>query len=101
IQPLELQRVVEDGLNVILIAPTRALQFWVTTNYYDRRLLALWQAEDERVCRITIAAAPRTEDEEFGDQMPNDTVLGVEAEHQAAWHRVLERFRLEVDNDVF
>jgi chromosomal replication initiation ATPase DnaA len=103
LQPLELQRVVEDGLHAILIAPTRALHGWVTRNYYDRRILALWQAEDERVCRITIAAPPRMDDDKFGDQMPSHPVLGGEggAEHQAAWGRVLERFRLEVDNDVF
>jgi chromosomal replication initiation ATPase DnaA len=103
LQPLELQRVVEDGLHAILIAPTRALQYWATSNDYDCRLLALWQAEDARVCRITIAAPPRTEDEEFGNQMPDDLVLGGEvgAEHEAAWRRVLERLRPEVGNDVF
>jgi chromosomal replication initiation ATPase DnaA len=103
LQPLELQRVVEDGLHAILIAPTRALQYWATKNDYDRRLLALWQPEDERLCRITIAEPPSMEDEEFGDQMPNDPVFGGEAgaEHQAAWRRVLESLRLEVGNDVF
>src|SRR5437762_3420614 len=65
LQPLELQCVVENGLHAILIAPTRALQWWASENGYDRRLLALWHAEDERVRRITVAALPRTEDKEF------------------------------------
>jgi chromosomal replication initiation ATPase DnaA len=103
LQPLELQRVIEDGLHAILIAPTRALQFWATNNDFDLRLLTLWQAEDERVCRLTVAAAPGAEDQGFGRQLPDDPVLdgNAGAEHQAAWRRALERLRLEVGNDVF
>jgi chromosomal replication initiation ATPase DnaA len=102
LEPLELERV-ENRLCAILTAPTRVLQHWVVSSDYYPRLLTLWQPEDPRVSRITIVARPRTEDEEFGNQMPNDPVRGSEAgsEHESAWCRVLERLSLEVGSDVF
>jgi chromosomal replication initiation ATPase DnaA len=98
---LELQDVAEGGLQAIVIAPTRALQHWVTINHVDR-LLELWQAEIKQVSRITIKAPPRTDDDEFEDRMPDDPVPVREdqPEHQDAWRRVLDRFKPEIAEDA-
>jgi chromosomal replication initiator protein len=55
LRPMDVERV-DDG-QAIVIAPTRLLRDWVTTHYADR-LLALWQAENERVTRLSIVVAP-------------------------------------------
>jgi chromosomal replication initiator protein len=58
LRPINLERV-DDG-QAFIVAPTRFLRDWVTTHYADR-LLALWQAENECVTRVSIvvAASPR------------------------------------------
>jgi chromosomal replication initiator protein len=57
LRPINLERV--DRGQATIIAPTRFLRDWVTTHYSDR-LLALWQAENERMTRLSIVvgAAP-------------------------------------------
>jgi chromosomal replication initiator protein len=50
LHPMNLDRV-DDGQAVIL-APSRFLRDWVTTHDADR-LLALWQAENQRVTRVS------------------------------------------------
>jgi chromosomal replication initiator protein len=58
LRPIKLERV-DDG-RAVIAAPTRFLCDWVKTHYADR-LLALWQAENERVTRVSVvvAAYPR------------------------------------------
>ena len=46
---------VDDG-HAVIVAPTRFLRDWVTTHYADR-LLALWQAENEGVTRVSVVVA--------------------------------------------
>jgi chromosomal replication initiator protein len=58
LRPISVQRV--DGGQAVIAAPTRFLRDWVATHYADR-LLALWQAENRRVTRLSIvvgATAP-------------------------------------------
>jgi chromosomal replication initiator protein len=54
LSPMNLQWV-GDG-QAVITAPTRFLRDWVTTHYADR-LLALWQAENEQVTRLSIVVA--------------------------------------------
>jgi len=58
LRPMNLARV-DDG-QAFIVAPTRFLRDWVTTHYADR-LLALWQAENEEVTRVSVivAASPK------------------------------------------
>ena len=51
LRPISVQRV--DGGQAVIAAPTRFLRDWVATHYADR-LLALWQAENQRVTRLSI-----------------------------------------------
>jgi hypothetical protein len=98
LRPLELQTFVEAGLHATVIAPNRAVEYWAATHFADR-LLGLWQAEDERLSRLTITAL----DDEFGEQMPDEPALSCAAEpaHQDAWRRVLDRLSPEIGQDVF
>jgi len=54
LRPISLERV-DDG-QATIAAPTRFLRNWVATHYLDR-LLALWQAENERMTRVSIIVA--------------------------------------------
>ena len=54
LQPMSAERV--DAGQAIITAPTRFMRDWVTIHYADR-LLALWQAENERVNRVVIVVA--------------------------------------------
>ena len=54
LQPMNLEQV-ESG-QAVIAAPTRFLRDWVSIHYADR-LLALWQAENERVRRLSIVVA--------------------------------------------
>jgi chromosomal replication initiator protein len=57
LRPMHLERI-DDG-HAVVVAPTRFLRDWVSTHYRDR-LLAIWQAENEQVTRISIiVAVPR------------------------------------------
>ena len=51
LRPISVQQV--DGGQAVIAAPTRFLRDWVATHYADR-LLALWQAENQRVTRLSI-----------------------------------------------
>lgn len=51
LRPISVQRV-DDG-QAVIAAPTRFLRDWVATHYADR-LLALWQAENRGVTRLSI-----------------------------------------------
>jgi chromosomal replication initiation ATPase DnaA len=58
LRDLQLNRVErDDQVQVWLIAPTTFLRDWVTVHYADL-LLALWQAQDRRVNRVTIVSPP-------------------------------------------
>jgi hypothetical protein len=74
---LELQQV-ELKRHVTLIAPTTFMRDWDPTHYADR-LLALWQAEDRRVGRITIVSPPLVRDDKF-DEVLRRRALDGEAE---------------------
>src|ERR1700757_3774415 len=54
LQPISLQYF--DAGQAVVTAPSRFLRDWVTTHYADR-LLALWQAENERVNRVSIVVS--------------------------------------------
>jgi chromosomal replication initiator protein len=54
LRPMHLERV-DDG-QAVISAPTRFLRDWVITHYRDR-LLALWQAENEQVTRVSVVVA--------------------------------------------
>src|SRR5205807_6552124 len=54
LQPTSFSRC-DDG-HAILAAPTRFLRDWVATHYADR-LLALWQAENRTVTRVSVVVA--------------------------------------------
>src|SRR6476659_8610420 len=54
LQPMNLEQV-ESG-QAVIAAPTRFLRDWVSIHYADRPL-ALWQAENERVRRLSIVVA--------------------------------------------
>src|SRR5882724_1553988 len=54
LRPISLERV-DDG-QATITAPTRFLRNWVATHYLDR-LLALWQAENEGMTRVSIIVA--------------------------------------------
>ena len=54
LRPINLERV-DDG-QAVIAAPTRFLRDWVRTHYADR-LLALWQAENERMTRVSVVVA--------------------------------------------
>jgi chromosomal replication initiation ATPase DnaA len=97
LQPLELQQV--RDLHVILIAPTRALHYWASTHYSDR-LLVLWQAENQRVDKVTIAEDVRVDDADFGDQIADDPKIDPDPDHQNTWRRVLDRVRRESGDDA-
>jgi chromosomal replication initiation ATPase DnaA len=102
---LELQEIAEGGLEVIVIAPSRALQHWVYTHHFDR-LAEEWQAEVKRVSRILIKPPPGMDDDEFDDEfdnpMPDDPVHSsdVSPEHQEAWRRVLDRLKPEIGEEA-
>jgi chromosomal replication initiator protein len=55
LQPMSFNRV--DAGQAVITAPTRFLRDWVTAHYADR-LLALWQAENEQVTRVSVLVAP-------------------------------------------
>jgi chromosomal replication initiator protein len=67
LRPMNLDHV-DDG-RVVIVAPTRFLRDWVITHYADR-LLALWQAENEQVTRVSVIVAayakPATSDDAAG-----------------------------------
>jgi len=93
--PLELERITEGALLVWLTAPTRCLQHWVYTHYFDR-LLKEWHTEDKRVALIKIILPPGMDDGD--DRTPDEyeLVRGVTPEHQEAWCRILERLKAEI-----
>jgi chromosomal replication initiator protein len=59
LRQINLERI--DGGQAVLSAPSRFLRDWVSTHYADR-LLALWQAENDRVIRVSVvvAASPKS-----------------------------------------
>ena len=57
LQPVNLEYV--DSGRAVIGAPTRFLRDWVATHYADR-LLALWQAENEQVKRLSVIVAMRS-----------------------------------------
>jgi chromosomal replication initiator protein len=57
LRPISVQRV--DGGQAVIAAPTRFLRDWVATHYADR-LLALWQAENRGVTRLSIVVGAPT-----------------------------------------
>jgi chromosomal replication initiator protein len=57
LQPMNLEQV--EGGQAVIAAPTRFLRDWVSIHYADR-LLSLWQAENERVRRLSIVVATPT-----------------------------------------
>jgi chromosomal replication initiator protein len=54
LRPIRLERV-ESG-QATIIAPTRFMRDWLITHYADR-LLALWQAENEEITRLSIVVS--------------------------------------------
>jgi len=54
LRPMHLERI-NDG-HAVIAAPTRFLRDWVITHYLDR-LLALWQAENDEMTRVSVIVA--------------------------------------------
>jgi chromosomal replication initiator protein len=54
LRPMNLDHV-DDG-QAVIVAPTTFLRDWVTTHYADR-LLALWQAENQQLNRLSLIVA--------------------------------------------